>query len=104
MINSLKTLKDEKESVSKKRMLNRCKKNTIRERRLKLRKLGSGRKSSMDLIDEQFLVESITEKATAHGRRHDSVIYLKHRVKKKDFLRIVNFSRKRRLATYQVSI
>ena len=80
VINSLKTLKDEKESVSKKRILNRCKKNIIR---LKLRKLGSGRTSSMDLTDEQFLVESITEKATAHGRRHDSVMYLNHRVKKR---------------------
>ncbi len=77
-------------------MLNRCKKNIITARRLKLRKLGSGRKTSMDEIDEQFLVESITEKATAHGRRHDSVMYLNHRVKKNDFLRIVNFSRKRR--------
>lgn len=42
-------------------MLNRCKKNIIRDRRLKLRKLGSGCKHSMDEIDEQFLVESITE-------------------------------------------
>ena len=48
----------------------------------------------MDLIGEQFLLESITEKATAHGRRHDSVMYLNHKVKKKDFLRIVNFSHK----------
>jgi hypothetical protein len=50
----------------------------------------------MDEIDEQFLVQSITEKATAHGKRHDSVMYLNHRVKKKYFLRIVNFSRKGR--------
>ena len=96
VVDSLKKLKEEEESVPKKRMLNRCKKYIIRDRRLKLRKLGSGRKRSMDEIDEQFLVQSITEKATAHGRRHDSVMYLNHRVKKKDFLRIVNFSRKGR--------
>lgn len=50
----------------------------------------------MDEEDERMLMDCIMEKGTAHGRRHDSVIYLNHRVKKKDFLKIVNVSRKRR--------
>ena len=90
-IDSLKKLKEEHGSVSKKHMINRCKKNIIKDRRL-----GSGQKPGMDEIDEQFLVQSITKKATAHGRRHDSVMYLNHRVKKSDFLRIVNYSRLQR--------
>ena len=35
-------------------------------------------------------------KSTAHGRRHDSVMYLNHHVKKKNFLNIVNVSRANR--------
>lgn len=50
----------------------------------------------MDKVDEDFLVQCIDNKATAHGRRHDSVLYLNHRVKKKDFVQIINFSRDRR--------
>lgn len=95
-IDSLKKLKEEHGSISKKHMINRCNKNIIKDRRLKLRRLGSGRKPGMDEIDEQFLVQSITEKATAHGRRHDSVMNLNHRVKKSDFSRIVNYSRLQR--------
>eukprot|EP00794_Sanderia_malayensis_P001530 gene1530-1693_t len=83
-------------SQRKARMLKWCKSNLIRNRRLKLRKIGSGRKHGMDAVDEKFLTDCIMSKSTAHGRRHDSVMYLNHRVKKKDFLNIVNISRANR--------
>jgi hypothetical protein len=31
--------------------------------------------------------------STVHGRRHDTVMYLHHRVKAKDMLKIVNYRR-----------
>ncbi len=55
-----------------------------------------GRKRLMDEDDEQYLAKCITEKSTAHGRRKDLVPYLNHRVKKQDFLRIINYNRVRR--------
>ena len=65
----------------------------INEQRIGLRKKSSGRPVALDEIDEQFIHDCIESKSTAHGRRHDSVMYLNHRVKKKDFLRIANHSR-----------
>ena len=41
----------------------------------------------MDENDEIFLAKAIENKATAHGRRKDSVLYLNHRVKKKRFFK-----------------
>ena len=57
--------------------------------RIKRRKHGAGRPTEMD-GDEEFLLKAIEEMATAHGRRHDTVMYLHHRVKAKDMLKIVN--------------
>ena len=68
----------------------------INKRRIGKRRKGAGLHLSLDKIDETFLVQCINDKATAHGRRHDSVLYLNHRVKKKDFVKIVNFSRDKR--------
>ena len=67
--------------------------NLIKERRLKLRSKGSGRKRLMDENDEKFLEYCIATKATTHVRRQDSVLYLNHRVKKRDMMRIVNHNR-----------
>ena len=77
-------------------MVNSCWSNIIRERRLKLKNRGRGRKTLMDEVDERFLLECISSRATAYGRRHDSVMYLNNRVKKADFAKIVNISRKKR--------
>ncbi len=99
-VQSLKSIKEEDEAPSKRSMLRRCQASLIREKRLKLRKLGSGRKLSMDEVDERFLVDCNMVKATAHGRRHDAVMYLNHRVKKNDFLKLVNFSRSTRILPY----
>ena len=58
--------------------------------RIKRRKLGAGRPTEMDGDEEEFLLKAIEEVATVHGRRHDTVMYLHHRVKAKDMLKIVN--------------
>ena len=42
--------------------------------------------------DKQFVAKCIENKATAHGRRHDSVMYMHHRVKKSDVLKLVNYN------------
>ena len=89
-------IKDESNLDSLKLRIKRIKNNIIHERRLKLRKRGSGRKVLMDENDEIFLAKAIENKATAHGRRKDSVLYLNHRVKKKDLLKLVNYNREKR--------
>ncbi|KAL9965166.1 hypothetical protein ACROYT_G028929 [Oculina patagonica] len=43
--------------------------------RLKRRRLGAGPERKLDSDDEEFLAKSIEEKATYHGRRHDTVMY-----------------------------
>ena len=78
-------IKDESKLDSLKLCIKRIKKNIIHERRLKLRKRGRGRKVLIDENDEIFLVKAIENKATAHGRRKDSALYLNHRVKEKIF-------------------
>ena len=74
-------------------MVSRMQKELIKANRIGVRKASSGRPRQMDDVDEQFLLHCIENKATAHGRRHDAVMYLHHRVKKRDFLNIVNHSR-----------
>ena len=88
-------IKDEPKLDSLKLCIKRIKKNIIHERRLKLRKQGSGRKVLIDENNEIFLVKAIENKATAHGKRKDSVLYLNHRVKKKDLLKLVNYNREK---------
>lgn len=69
--------------------------NLLEETRIKRRKLGQGAHSKVDSDDEEFVVKCIEDKATSHGRRHDSVLYLNHRVKAKDFRGTVNYFRAR---------
>ena len=68
----------------------------LEERRIKKRKLGAGRPLAMDEEDEQFLAKCTAEKSTTHGRRHDTVLYLNHRVKKRHFLSLANYNLLRR--------
>ena len=68
-------------------MVKREKNKLIINNRLGLRALGSGRTEEMDKTDKNFLLTCIQNEATALGRRHDSVLYLNHRVKKKDLLK-----------------
>ena len=74
--------------------INYAQKKFIKLKRLKMRKVGSGRKSLIDSDGEKFVAKAIETKATAHGRRHDSTLYLGHRVKKKDLLKLINHYQK----------
>ena len=65
----------------------------IDENRVKRRRLGAGPRLKLDNDDEEFLLNCIEAKATAHGRRQDTVMYLDHVVKKRDFKEIVNHHR-----------
>ena len=74
-------------------MVKRTQKQLIEENRLGLRKSSSGRPMSLDEEDEKFILNCIESKSTAHGRRHDAVMYLQHRVKKANFLKLANYNR-----------
>ena len=63
-------------------MVSRKYEKIIAERRIGMRRAGSGRQKSLDEVDESFLLDCIVHKSTAHGRRHDAVMYTGHRVKK----------------------
>lgn len=65
----------------------------LEENRVKRRKLGAHRPTEMDEDEEQYLLKAIEDMSMCHGRRHDIVMYLHHRVKAKDMLRIVNHRR-----------
>lgn len=89
-------LKRKEKPLALQNMIRRQYKKDITKQRIGLRKKSTGRPQSLDEQDEKFVLECIENKATAHGRRHDPVLYLNHRVKKKDFLKLVNYNRLRR--------
>lgn len=47
----------------------------------RIKKLGSGRKQLIDEEDERYLATRIVDKASAHGRRKDSTLYVSQRIK-----------------------
>ena len=61
-----------------------------------MRKASSGRPKSLDEEDEKFILDCIDNKATAHGQRHDAVLYMNHLVKKKKFFKLANDNRQSR--------
>ena len=67
-------------------MIKRTQKQLIQENRHGVRKASEGRPLSLDQEDKKFTLSCMESKSTAHGRRHDSVTYLQHRVKKQIFL------------------
>jgi hypothetical protein len=79
-------LKRKEEPLGFQNMIRRQYKKDIIKKIIGLRKQSAGRPHSLDEEDERFVLECIENKATAHGRRHDPVLYLNHRVKKRDFL------------------
>ena len=105
-ITSLKEQKDDLEKLlnpstkyERKRigeMIQRTSLRLIKENRIGLRKKSSGRPLSMDQLDEEFLLNCIETKATGHGRRGNQVMYTGHRVKKRDFVRLINYHRLQR--------
>ena len=68
----------------------------VHNSRVKRRKLGAVANRSLDTEDEEFIARSIEETCTAHGRRHDTVLYSHHRVKKRHFLSLANYNLHRR--------
>lgn len=73
-------------------MLKRQASSLIESNRLKRRKLSSqGPKLRLDGDDEDFIAKAIEDKASYHGRRHDTVLYTGQRVKKKNLLTIANY-------------
>ena len=94
-----KKLEVHEDNNSKKRF-EQCKRrlarNLIEENRVKRRKASSGAPRAMDSEGEEFIHKALEDKSTAHGRRHDAVLYVNHRVKKKDFLSIANYNLFRR--------
>ena len=74
-------------------MIHRTVRRLITENRLGLRRKSSGRPLGMDETDDNFILECIESKSTAHGRRQDLVMYTNRRVKKRDFLQLVNYNR-----------
>ena len=74
-------------------MITRKKRKLVILRRLGLRKASTGRPLALDDVDENFILQCIENKSTAHGRRNDSVMYVGRCVKKHDFLKIANLSR-----------
>ena len=75
-----------------KQTIKRKAKSLFEENRVKRRKISSqGRPSLLDSEDEEFVAKCIENKATYHGRRHDTVTYTNKRVKKSDHLDIANY-------------
>jgi hypothetical protein len=64
----------------------------LKENRIKSRRLGAGAKPLLDTDDEEYVAAAIESKSSAHGRRHDTVLYLNHRVKSEDLLSIANYN------------
>ena len=77
-------------------MIRRTQLNLINENRIGLNRNGSCRPITIDEIDEQFLLNCIESKNIAHGRRHNQIMSPCHRVKKKDFLKLVIYNRLQR--------
>ncbi|CAH3184731.1 unnamed protein product [Porites lobata] len=84
-----------KQERSSKKQFQQCKRKLatqlIEENRIKRRKICSGAPRLLDSDDEEYIKRAIEDKSTAHGRRHDSVLYTNKRVKKKNFLSIANY-------------
>ena len=77
--------KEDKSSANKVRYAaKRVADSLLEQNRVKRRRLGAGRPMEMEEDEEQFLLQSIEEMSTAHGRRHDTVLYMNHKVKARE--------------------
>ena len=94
-LNSNKELLQQSDNYCRQRFKQASKKiarRLVLDNRLKLRKLGAGAPVLLDSEDKEFIAKAIESKSTAHGRRHDSTLYLNHRVKFDDLLSLANYS------------
>ena len=78
------------ESSSFKMRVVRTAKGITEEHRIKRRRLGQGRPETIDDDEEEFVARCMEAKATYHGRRKETTMFLNRRVRCKDLLRIVN--------------
>lgn len=77
--------KEDKSSANKVRYAaKRVADSLLEQNGVKRRRLGAGRPMEMGEDEEQFLLQSIEEMSTAHGRRHDTVLYMNHKVKARE--------------------
>ena len=77
--------KEDKSSANKVRYAaKRVADSLLEQNRVKRRRLGAGRPMEMGEDEEQFPLQSIEEMSTAHGRRHDTVLYMNHKVKARE--------------------
>ena len=60
--------------------------------RVKRRKLGAGPPCLLDAEDEEFIAKAVESKSTCHGRRHETTLFTHHRVKKRHFLSLAQYS------------
>jgi hypothetical protein len=74
-------------------MIKRQAKKIREEERIGIRKKSSGRKRLMGEEDEKRLLKCIEEKSSAHGhgRRGDEKLYTAQRIKKTDFVKLINY-------------
>lgn len=83
-------LKRKEDPLGLQNMIRRQYRKDITKRRIGFRKQSTGRPQPLHEQDERFVLECIENKTTAHDCGHDPVLYLNHRVKKRDFLKLVN--------------
>ena len=92
-VNKLINREDKASENKVKRAAKRVADSLLHEHRVKQRKLGAGRPTEMNDDEKGYLLTCIEEMSTAHGRRHDTVLFMNHRVKARDMLKIVNHRR-----------
>ena len=68
----------------------RTAKSITEEHRIKQRRLVQRRPETIDDDEEEFVARCTEAKATYHGRRKETTMFLNRRVRSKDLLRIVN--------------
>ena len=94
-LNSNKELLQQNDNYCRQRFKQASKKiarRLILDNKLKLRKLGAGAPVLSDSEDEEFIAKAVESKSTAHGHRHDSTLYLNHKVKFDNLLSLANYS------------
>ena len=72
---SYKKVLDDENEASLERRVKYEKTKLITTKRLKARRTGQGRKSIVSEEAQRYVAKCVEEKATAHGRRHTSVLY-----------------------------
>ena len=78
------------ESSSFKMRVVRTAKSITEEHRIKRRRMGQGRPETIDDDEEEFVARCVEAKATYHGRKKETTMFLNKRVRCKDLFRIVN--------------